>query len=171
MHPGPPPRPAAPRLTRRRALSLGLAAGGLGLAAPVLAGCAAASSDDGPDPLIPLVTRARSDAALVTAVITADPSLTGQLDPLRSARTDHATALEQEIARVAGTTAPATPAPAPTAPQAGADLDAVRQAVADAAREAAGLVGSVPTARAGLVGSVAACCAAYTTVLGAPQTS
>ncbi|MCE3555041.1 hypothetical protein LWC33_26755 [Pseudonocardia sp. RS11V-5] len=170
MHSGPPPRPAAPPLTRRRALSLGLAAGGLGLAAPVLAGCAAGSSD-GPDPLIPLVTRARSDAALVTAVITADPSLTGQLDPLRSARSDHAATLEQEIARVAGTTASPTPAAAPTAPQAGADLNAVRQAVADAAREAAGLVGTVPIARAGLVGSVAACCAAYTAVLGAAQTS
>jgi hypothetical protein len=170
VHPGPPLPPAATRLTRRRALALGLAAGGLGIAAPVLAGCAAGSSDDGPDPLIPLVTRARSDAALVTAVITADPSLTGQLDPLRSARSDHATALEHEITRVAGTTAP-IPAPAPTTPQAGADLNAVRQAVADAAREAAGLVSSVPTARAGLVGSVAACCAAYSAVLGAAQTS
>jgi hypothetical protein len=169
VHPGPPPAPPAPRLTRRRALALGLAAGGLGLAAPVLAGCAAGSSDDGPDPLVPLVTRARSDAALVTAVITADPSLTGQLDPLRSARSDHAAALEQEIARVAGTTP--VPATAPATPRAGADLNAVRQAVADATREAAGLVSSVPTARAGLVGSVAACCAAYTAVLGAPQTS
>lgn len=170
MHPGPPLPPAAARLTRRRALALGLAAGGLGLAAPVLAGCAAGSSDDGPDPLIPLVTRARSDADLVTAVLAADPSLTGQLDPLRSARSDHATALEQEIARVAGTTTP-VPAPAPATSRAGADLDAVRRAVADAAREAAGLVSSVPTARAGLVGSVAACCAAYSAVLGAPPTS
>ncbi|MFR9804331.1 hypothetical protein ACL02T_18885 [Pseudonocardia sp. RS010] len=169
MHPGPPLPPAAVRLSRRRVLSLGLAAGGLTLAAPVLAGCAAASSDDEPDPLIPLVTRARSDADLVTAVITADPSLTARLDPLRSARTDHAAALEQEIARVAGTTT-AVPAPAPATPLTGADLDAVRRAVADAAREAAGLVSSVPTARAGLVGSVAACCAAYTAVLGAART-
>src|SRR5689334_7592424 len=67
VHPGPPLPPAAARLTRRRALALGLAAGGLGLAAPVLGGCAVASSDDGPDPLIPLVTRARADADLVTA--------------------------------------------------------------------------------------------------------
>ncbi|GAA4710970.1 hypothetical protein GCM10023215_61340 [Pseudonocardia yuanmonensis] len=170
MHPGPPLPPAAARLTRRRALALGLAAGGLGLAAPVLAGCAAGSADDGPDPLIPLVTRARADADLVTAAITADPSLTARLDPLRSARTDHADALEKEIARVAGTATP-VPAPAPATPQAAADLEAVRRAVADAAREAAGLVSSVPTARAGLVGSVAACCAAYTAVLGAPQTS
>jgi hypothetical protein len=151
-------------------LALGLAAGGLGLAAPVLAGCAARSADAGPDPLIPLLTRARSDAALVTAVLTVEPSLTGRLDPLRSARSDHATALEQEIARVAGTATP-VPVPAPATSQPGVNLDAVRRAVADAAKEAAGLVGTVPNARAGLVGSVAACCAAYSAVLGAPETS
>jgi ribosomal protein S2 len=96
--------PARVVVTRRRALAvLGLA----GLAVPVLAGCTTSTASEGPDPLIPLADRARADVALVTAAIGADPALTDRLDPLRSARTDHATALQAEIDRLAGAETPA----------------------------------------------------------------
>lgn len=154
------PLVAPARVTRRRALAV------LGLAVPVLAACTTSPADDGPDPLIPLAERARADAALVTAAITADPALTPRLDPLRSARNDHAAALQAEIDRLAGpqSSATATPAPAP-APTGPVDLAAVRQALDAAAREATGLVATLPTGRVGLVGSLAACCATYAAVL------
>ncbi|GAA4551515.1 hypothetical protein [Pseudonocardia xishanensis] len=151
----------APRLSRRRALVL------LGAAVPALAACSTSAADAGPDPLIPLAERARTDVALVTAAITADPGLTGVLDPLRSARVDHADALQKEIDRLAGATTP-TAAPQAAAPSGAADMAAVRQAVDAAAREATGLIGGLPVERVGLVGSVAACCSAYATVLGSP---
>ncbi|GAA1829928.1 hypothetical protein GCM10009836_04760 [Pseudonocardia ailaonensis] len=153
-------------LARRRVLGLGAALGGLALAGPALAACSRASGEEAPDPLVALAQRARTDTALVTAAITADPKLTDRLDPVRSARADHAGALEKEIARYAGATTTPTPAPAAAAPAGSADLAAVQKAVDAAAREAAVLVPTLPKARAGLVGSVAACCAAYATVLG-----
>jgi hypothetical protein len=152
--------PARVAVSRRRALAV------LGLAVPtltVLAGCTTSAADAGPDPLIPLADRARADVALVTAAITADPALADRLDPLRSARTDHATALQAEIDRLAGAETPSTPAPAP-APTGPVDLPAVRQSLDAAAREATGLVGTLPTGRVGLVGSLAACCATYAAV-------
>jgi hypothetical protein len=166
VHPGEQlPAGAREVLSRRRVLGLGAALGGLALAGPALASCSRASGEEGPDPLIALARRARSDAALVTAAITADPDLTARLDPVRSARADHAGALEKEIARYAGQTASATPAPAAAPPAGPADLDAVQKAVDAAAREAAGLVTTLSKGRAGLVGSVAACCATYALVL------
>lgn len=149
------------RVTRRRALAV------LGLSVPaltVLAGCTTSASDDGPDPLIPLAERARADTALITAAITADPALTDRLDPLRSARNDHAAALQTEIDRLAGAETPSTPAPVP-APAGPADLPAVQQAADAAAREATGLIATLPTNRVGLVAALAACCAAYSAVL------
>jgi hypothetical protein len=150
-------------VSRRRALAVL----GLGAAVPVLAACTTSAADEGPDPLIPLAERARADTALVTAAITAEPALTAQLDPLRSARADHADALQKEIDRLAGDAAStATPAPAP--PATPVDRAAVRDAVDAATREATGLVASVPSERAGLVGSIAACCAAYSAILAVP---
>jgi hypothetical protein len=132
---------------------------------PVLAACSRSAADDAPDPLVPLAARARTDVALVTAAITADPALTPRLDPLRSARSDHAAALEEEIARTAGVTT--TPAPAPTtaAPAAPVDLAAVRQAVDQAAQEASQLVTTISAERVGLVSAVSVCCATYSVVL------
>jgi hypothetical protein len=146
------------RVTRRTALVV------LGLTVPALAACTTSPADEGPDPLIPLADRARADAALVTAAITADPALTDRLDPLRSARNDHATALQAEIDRLAGAETPSPPAAA-QAPTGPVDLSAVRQAADAAAREATGLVATLPTGRVGLVGSLAACCATYAAVL------
>ena len=154
----------APVLSRRRALALL----GMGASLPVVAACTTSTADEGPDPLIPLAIRARSDAALIAAAITATPAVGTRLDPLRVARTDHATALQQAIDRRAGATSTPTPAPAAAPPAGPADLDAVRQAMDAAAKEAAGLIGTLPTTRVGLVGSVAACCTAYAVVLAVP---
>jgi hypothetical protein len=155
-----PVRVLASPIGRRRALAVL----GLGVALPTLVACTSSAADEGPDPLIPLADRARADAVLVTAAITADPALAVQLDPLRSARADHAAALQQEIDRLTGEPTPAAPAPAP-APAGPADLDAVRQAVDAAAKEATGLVGRLSTERVGLVGAVAACCTTYSAIL------
>lgn len=150
-------------MTRRRLLTVLL------LAPPAMTACTPARSaqGNGPDPLIALATAARSDAALAATVIAATPDLAGRVGPLRDARAEHATALDAEVARQAGTTA--TPRPTPSAtPQPGgaATLEQLRKAVTTSG-EAAGKVALTADARrVGLVASVAACCTTYATVLG-----
>src|SRR5438046_821437 len=88
------------------------------LLGPLLAACAPPRTTQVavPDRLIGLAAAARTDAALAAAVIAAAPDLAGRVAPLRDARTQHAAALEAEVARQAGIpTSPATPAPTPTA--------------------------------------------------------
>lgn len=152
-----------PKLSRRRLLALAAAGAAAVTVSPALAACTGSGTgSDGPDPLIALAQRARADTALVTAAIAADPALTDRLDPLRSARTDHATALDREIQRLdPQARASAAPAAAPRT----ADLPAVRTAIQDAAREAQGLVGGIAVERVGLVAAITACCTTYSAVL------
>jgi hypothetical protein len=151
---------SGPRLTRRALLAVAL----LG---PPLAACAPARSTQAqaPDPLVALADAARADAALAAAVIAATPDLTARVAPLRDARAEHATALDDEVARQAGRSA--TPAPSrPAAAPGTATLDALRRSVA-AAGEAAGQVAlGAEAGRVGLVASVAACCTTYAGLLG-----
>jgi hypothetical protein len=144
--------------SRRRLLA------GLLLVPPALTGCSlgALSRDTAPDPLIALADAARADAALVAALVAARPELAERLTPLRTARIDHATALDAEVAREAGATA--TPAPPPTPAPAGTAA-AVRAAVLASGNAAAAAALTLPAQRVGLVASVAACCAAYAAVL------
>lgn len=163
----PTPAPTRPTLTRRSLLRLTLAAGTAGVAAPVLtglAGCSTGRQDDDPDPLIALADRARADVALITAAVAARPALGTPLKPLQEARTEHAAALEREIARVDPARASTAPAPA-AAPADGADLAAVQAAAQEAAIEAGSLVVAAPAARVGLVAAIAACCATYAELL------
>lgn len=157
-----------PELTRRSLLRLTLVAGTAAVAAPalagLLAGCSSTRQSDGPDPLIALADRARADVALITAAVAARPALAAALTPLQEARTEHAAALEREIARVDPARASSAPAPAP-APAAGADLAAVQAAAQEAAVQAGGLVVAAPAARVGLVAAIAACCATYSELL------
>jgi hypothetical protein len=148
-------------LSRRRLLA------GMLLAPPALAGCSlgASTKDTGPDPLIALAGSARADAALVTAAITTQPDLAERLTPLRTARADHAAALDAEIVRRA-TGPSATPAPAPAPATGAATAAAVRAAVLASGRAAAAAALTLPAERVGLVASVAACCSTYATVLG-----
>lgn len=153
----------APGMSRRTLLA------GLLLVVPAVAGCTAgAAGADDPDPLIELAATARADAALAAAVIAAVPALTDRVEPLRMARTEHAAALDAEIARLAKdpTTAPpvppATPTPAPPAPT----QVRLRETMTASAAAATAAALDLPAARVGLVASVAACCATYAAVLG-----
>jgi hypothetical protein len=150
-------------LTRRGLLTALL------LVPPALAGCAPRPSAQAaaPDPLIALAAAARADAALAAAVIAATPGLAGRVGPVRDARTEHAAALEAEVARQAGTTAaPGTPRSSAAPASGAATVDGLRRSVA-AAAEAAGQVAMTADARrVGLVASVAACCTTYAAALG-----
>ena len=156
---------AAALVGRRRILQLALVLP----AAAVLGGCRVQdSSDDRPDPLIGLADAARADAALAAAAVAADPALAARIDPLREARTEHAAALDAEVARLGGTPAAAAPSasagatPTATPP---VTLARVREAVARSHVGAAELVEGLPAERVGLVASVAACCATYAGLL------
>jgi hypothetical protein len=157
------PPGAAPLVGRRRILQLALV---LPAAAAVLGGCGARDSrDDRPDPLIALADAARADAALAAAAVAADPALGPRIDPLREARTEHAAALDAEVARFAGVPPTAVPSAAPQTAAPAVTLARVREAVARSQAGAAELVEDLPAERVGLVASVAACCATYAAVL------
>lgn len=155
-------RPPATPLSRRRLLAT------MVLVPPALAACSVggAARPDGPDPLVALAAAARRDAALAAAAIGATPALTEQVEPLRAARSEHATALEAAIAgldpdrpTVAPSSPPPGPAPAPPT------LAQLRDAVQASAADAAAAVLELPVDRVGLVASVAACCSTYAAVL------
>lgn len=155
----------AAALSRRRILQLALL---VPASATVLGGCGALTDreDDRPDPLIALADAARADAALAAAAVAAQPALAARVEPLRAARTEHAAALDAEVARLAGTTAaPPAPVPVTTTPAPPATLARVREAVAASQVGAAELVEDLPADRVGLVAAVAACCATYAAVL------
>lgn len=148
-----------------------LRAAALGLAAPALltalGGCAL---EPDPDPLLALAAAARADGALVDAAAKAFAQLADPLWPVADARRAHARALEQEIARLDPDRPASGGPPAGTVAASGGTADAalvaVLQALAGSERQAADAVPGLPGYRAGLVGSIAACCAGYRSVLG-----
>lgn len=155
----------AVRPVRRRGVLLGLlGAGALVPASAVLAGCGRGRED----PLVPLVTRARRDAAFIDAVVATKAVNGNQLTPLAAARRQHADALAGELGDDAPPASAATLSPDDT-PRAGDNaeelLDRVRAALDGSRRQAAALVPTLTRPRAALVGSIAACCAAYRAVL------
>lgn len=146
-------------LSRRRMLVACVGAVALPAA---LGACSTGTGIDDNDPatLLALADQARADAALAVAAVTADPGLSGRLEPLRAARIAHAGALDAAGGRT-------TPPPVPvsgSAPE-NVDLARVRDAVTASARTAANAVGGTSVSRVGLVAEVAACCATYATVL------
>lgn len=128
-----------------------------------------------PDPLADLAARARADAATATAVASAVPELAAAAGEVAAVREEHANALRAEVDRerppVSSTTSAPSSAPssAPPAEQPPADAAAARtllaEALTSAEKQAGDLVASLPTYRAGLVGSVAAGCACLREVL------
>ena len=142
----------------RRALLVGLV-----LAPPVLSACGF-GGEKKPDPLIALADAARADAALTVAVTTAKPELGEKLEPLRAARTEHAAALDAEVAKLDPSKASATPAPPPP-PKGEATLPALKDALQASANAAALVALDLPVERVGLVASIAACCGTYSVVL------
>ena len=85
--------------------------------------------------------------------------------PSGAERTEHAAALEAEVARQAGSTATAAP-PRPVPSSGAATLDALRRSVAAAGEKAGQVALSADAHRVGLVASVAACCTTYAGLLG-----
>ncbi len=146
------------RWSRRRVLA------GLLLLPPAVAGCALgrAGGPTGPDPLIALADAARADAALAAVAVAAEQGLAAALQPLVDARTQHAAALDAEIARLN----PGRPTPAPAPRPSGRPGRAeVQQAVLASGRAAGQVALGLPPERVGLVASVAACCSTYAEVL------
>lgn len=160
----------------RRTLLRSAVGGGLVLLAGGLSACTAPPTPapgtpevaaPAVDPLRQLAASARADAARAAAVTDAPAAARGALVAVAAERTQHATALDAEVARAAGTvggtpvTAPPTTTVAP-APGSLSQLVAGLQASSAAASAAAVTAASY---RAGLLGSVAASCAAQVTVL------
>jgi len=149
LHPGP---------TRRQVLAALL------LAPAAVAGLGACTLGAEPqvDPLLALADQARADAALAAAAVSAEPGLASRVEPLRAARTEHAAALDAEVARRDPDAPP--PGPVPT-PGPRVTLATLRDALQASGRSAGEVALGVPAERVGLVASVAACCAAYAAVL------
>ena len=114
-----------------------------------------------PDPLSALASRARADAKLAQSLTTVPAAA-----EIAKARETHAALLQAEVDRERpplSSTAPPAPTSPPTPPD---PLAALRTALDESVREASAAVASLPSYRAGLVGSVAAGCASLREVLG-----
>lgn len=158
-----------PRFGRRRVLIAGVCAVA---ALPLASACTPEPAPEPVDPLEALLSRATTDLALAKATAAAHQGLAAQAGAVAGDRQQHAEALRKELERVrparASSTASGAPSTsaAPSVPgQPAAALTALREAVSAAEKEAAGLVANLPPYRAGLVASVAACCASLREVL------
>jgi len=158
-------------LTRRRVLI----DGGRGVALLALLGAASTAcgtpAPPEPDPLEQQVELARHDSELAAAAAkAAPPALAPALTEVAAERARHATALADEVARVAGkptasttTTSPTTTPAAAAPPPSVADVVAALRSSGDSAAK---LAPTLSGYRAGLLGSIAASCVtAYTVAL------
>ncbi|PXY27965.1 ferritin-like domain-containing protein [Prauserella muralis] len=137
------------------------------LAAPVAAACGP-GYDDSPDQLLPLLRRARADAAAANALARSSADVAELARQVATARTAQADALQQEVDRLNKPRPEGGNAP----PETVRDLSALGERLAQARTQAAELVPRLPAYRAGLTGSVAAGCAAVQQLapsLGAEQ--
>ncbi|AHH20284.1 hypothetical protein NONO_c55040 [Nocardia nova SH22a] len=169
--PVPPDRPSSPRLDRRSVLR---SAGG-GALALVALGAVTACSDKAPpapDVLVDQEVSARTDAVWAKAAIATAPEHTAALTTVAEQRTQHADALRTEIDRATGVYGDGTkpksatpPVAAPVAPAPPPDLTALRSRLTDSQASAAALATTLSGYRAGLLGSISACCATHVGVL------
>ncbi|MFI8567218.1 hypothetical protein ACIGGF_11720 [Rhodococcus sp. NPDC078407] len=157
------PTPTAPFALSRRGLFR--LAGAAALSAATVSTVAACSDEEisGPelDSLTAQLRAARSDAAEATAASTVIPDYAAALAIVAAQRTEHAVALDTEIARATGastdtsstatttTSAPTTPPP---------DIAAVREMLTSSAGSAATVARNESGYRAGLLGSISASC-------------
>jgi hypothetical protein len=130
-------------------------------AAPLAVACTTEpSTPPPPDPLSALAAQARADVALAQTLSTVPAAA-----EIAKARETHARLLQAEVDRERPPLSSTVP-PAPTTPPTPPDpLAALRTALDDAVRDASLVVASLPSYRAGLVGSVAAGCASLREVL------
>ena len=165
----PSPKPAA--VGRRAILRGGIYAGVLATAVlPVATACTGRTSQSaGVDPLRALAQSATADAAAAKAIAGQFPDIAAKANLVATNRTQQATVLWQEVNRASTTTV--TPSPTSSSASVGTFPDvhsataALVAAVAAAQRQASDIVASVPSYRAGLVGSIAAGCACLKEVL------
>ncbi|KZB84694.1 ferritin-like domain-containing protein [Amycolatopsis regifaucium] len=140
-------RPTEPTLPSRRTF---LRVGALAALAVPLAAACSPGYDESPDPLAPLLSAAEADAAGAKA-------LTGaEAEAVATARAAHAAALKTEVDRL-NRPKPTQSGPAENAPS---SLEGLKERLAQARKQAEGLVPSLPRYRAGMVASIAAGCAA-----------
>lgn len=143
-----------------RRTALGLGAGAL-VSGGLLSACT--SGDSTPDPLIALADSAKRDAAEAEAAAKAHPELAAAARAVAKARREQEAALRKEINRAAASTETKQPGQPEAEPPAGgpqAASQSITKALRSAEQSAAALIETLPNYRAGLVGSVAAGCAA-----------
>jgi hypothetical protein len=151
-----------PQLDRRALLRLGALTV---LAAPAVAACTPTpTAPPPPDPLAALADAAAKDAATARAAAAKFPAVQAKFELIATNRDAQAVALRKEIDRA--TPPPTSPSTAPSSPPQGTGYPDQAAAIAGlagslgAAQDAATQVAlTVPTYRAGLVGSVVAGCA------------
>lgn len=151
-----------PLLGRRALLRLGALTV---LAAPAVAACTSEpTAPPPPDPLAALADAAAADAATARSLAARYPALAAKFQLIATNRDAQAVALRKEIDRAtpppstSASAAPSTP-PAITYPDQAAAVAGMAAALAAAQDKATQLALTVPTYRAGLVGSVVAGCA------------
>ncbi|KQU53908.1 hypothetical protein ASG84_04205 [Rhodococcus sp. Leaf278] len=157
------PTPIAPFALSRRGLFR--LAGAAALSAATVSTVAACADDEisGPalDSLTAQLRAARSDAADATAASTVIADYAAALGIVAAQRTEHAAALDTEIARATGASTNTSPLAttttvAPVAPP--PDIAAVREMLTASARSAADAARNESDYRAGLLGSISASC-------------
>ncbi|EME57212.1 ferritin-like domain-containing protein [Amycolatopsis decaplanina] len=124
--------------------------GALAVLAVPLASACSPGFDESPDPLGPLLRAAETDAAGAKALTGAEG------EAVATARAAHAAALKTEVDRL-NRPKPEQSGPAENPPS---SVDGLKERLAQARKQAEGLVPSLPRYRAGMVASVAAGCAA-----------
>ena len=149
-------------LTRRRVLRT---TAGATVAATALTGCSLFDVEPEPtpepDPLQPLLDEALALAAAYDRAAVTRPDLAERLAPLASDHRAHAA----ELSRVIGGGVPSAAPSGSAAPDPGRTLPELRAAEQKAQRTATMSARTVPSDRAGLVGSIAACRATHAEAL------
>ncbi len=161
--------PSGSATVSRRHVIIGAVA--LALAATTAAGCTSPPPKPDIDALVAQFERARADSQMTAAAATiAPPPVAAALNTVAAERTAHARALTDEITRVSGaapptsttSTSPATSTSAgPIKPPSIQDVVAALKASADSAGQTAAARSGY---QAGLLGSIAASCAAAAVV-------
>ncbi|MEV4413970.1 hypothetical protein [Catellatospora sp. NPDC049609] len=161
--------PGGSRPNRRALLRAGGAAAAAGLTAPALAGCDLLSpgpdAPPPPDALTGLLAGTHGLVAAYDAALAADTTLTALLTPLRDTHKAHAAALDAIMSPKPSPSAFSLPSAAPVGGDRKAILASLRTAEASAAKQAAEACVSTTTARAVLVGEIAAARATHVEVL------
>jgi hypothetical protein len=138
------------KLSRRRILRAGALAA---VTIPLAAACGK-GYDEGPDPLVPLLEQAKSDAAAATSVAQSSAKDADVAKQIAAARTEHAQALQSEVDRLNRPKSAASPAPATED-----GLSGLKLRLSAARKQAEALVGTESRYRAGLLASIVGGCA------------